>query len=216
MSSKRIGTDTIRFNRPPVFLSWANSGGKMEAKGPLSGYFDLLETDSFRGEKTWELAETAMQIQTLERALGKGRLKPSELSLVFGGDLLNQCTGTSYAMRHWGLPFFGVYSACASMGESLALAAMSIAGGTAHSAAAIASSHYCTAERQYRTPMPYGNQRTPSAQWTATACGCCILAAEGSGPRITHAVPGRVTDLGITDANNMGAAMAPEDVKLAP
>ncbi len=209
MSSKRIGKDTVRFTHPPVFLSWASSGGKMEAQGPLSPYFDLLEEDSFRGEKTWEMAETAMQIQTLGRALEKGRLAPADLDLVFGGDLLNQCTGTSFAMRHWGLPFYGVYSACASLGESLALAAMSVSGGYALRAAAITSSHYCTAERQYRTPMPYGNQRTPSAQWTATACGCCILSYDGSGPRITHATAGRVTDLGITDASNMGAAMAP-------
>ena len=209
MSSKRIGAGTIRFSQPPVFLSWANCGGKMEAQGPLSRYFDQLEEDSFWGEKTWEMAKSAMQIRTLAKAMEKGKLARADLSLVFGGDLLNQCTGTSFAMRHYGLPFYGVYSACASMGESLALAAMSIAGGCALRAAAITSSHYCTAERQYRTPMPYGNQRTPTAQWTATACGCCILGHAGAGPRITHAVPGRVTDMGITDANNMGAAMAP-------
>ncbi len=209
MSSKRIGRDTVRFTHPPTILSFAASGGKMEAEGPLSRYFDLLETDSFRGEKTWEAAETAMQIQTMEAALKKGRLAFESLSLVFGGDLLNQCTATSFAMRHWGLPFCGVYNACASISESLILAAMSVDGGFASCTAAIASSHYCTAERQYRTPMPYGNQRAPTAQWTATACGCCILGTGSSGPRITHAVPGRIVDPGITDVNNMGAAMAP-------
>lgn len=209
MSCKRIGQDTIRFTRPPVFRAWASCGGKMEAQGPLASCFDTLEPDSFWGEKTWEMAESAMQIHCLALALKKGGLTADRLSLVFGGDLLNQCTGTSFAMRHHGAPFYGVYSACASMGESLSLAAMSLASGAAFSAAAITSSHYCTAERQYRTPMPYGNQRTPTAQWTATACGCCLLTAEGAGPRLTHAVTGRVTDLGVTDANNMGAAMAP-------
>ncbi len=208
-SSKRIGSSTIRFASPPVFLSWANCGGKMEARGPLSRYFDILEEDSFWGEQTWERAESAMQIRAMELALKKAELKRSDISLAFGGDLLNQCTGTSFAMRHWGIPYFGAYTACATMAESLILAAMSIDGGYADRSAAIASSHYCTAERQYRTPMPYGNQRTPTAQWTATACGCCILGSKGSGPRITHAVPGRITDLGLTDPNSMGAAMAP-------
>ena len=209
MSCKRIGQDTIRFTRPPVFRAWANCGGKMEAQGPLASSFDTLEPDSFFGEKTWEAAESAMQIRCLSQALKKGGLTADRLSLAFGGDLLNQCTGTSFAMRHHGVPFCGVYSACASMGESLLLAAMSVASGAALSAAAMASSHYCTAERQYRTPLPYGSQRAPTAQWTATACGCCVLTAEGGGPRVTAAVPGRVTDLGLTDSCNMGAAMAP-------
>ena len=157
-----------------------------------------------------------MQIRAMELALKKANLKRGDISLAFGGDLLNQCIGTSFAMRHWGMPYFGAYTACATMAESLILAAMSIDSGYACHASAIASSHYCTAERQYRTPMPYGNQRTPTAQWTATACGCCILGGAGSGPRITHAVPGRIVDLGLTDPNSMGAAMAPVDVKLAP
>ena len=207
--SKRIGASTIRFETAPVFLSWANCGGKMEAQGPLSRYFDLLEEDSFWGEKTWERAENVMQIRAMEMALEKAKLSKEDIHLAFGGDLLNQCTGTSFAMRHWQMPYFGAYTACATMAESLILAAMSIDGGFAERTSAIASSHYCTAERQYRTPMPYGNQRTPTAQWTATACGCCILGAKGSGPRITHAVPGRIVDLGLNDPNSMGAAMAP-------
>lgn len=181
----------------------------MEAQGPLARYFDLLEPDSFWGEKTWERAENVMQIHTMETALRKAQLRAQDIDLTFGGDLLNQCTGTSFAMRHFQRPFFGAYTACATIAESLILAAMSIDGGFAARCSAIASSHYCTAERQYRTPMPYGNQRTPTAQWTATACGCFLLGAEGTGPRITRAVAGTIVDAGLNDPNSMGAAMAP-------
>lgn len=209
MSHKRIGAQTVAFDSPPVILSSACIGGKMETQGPLSRYFDLLQEDSFFGQKTWEQAETVMQKLSIAKALEKAGLMKSDLDYAFGGDLLNQCTGTSFALRDFGIPFCGVYGACSTMSESLALAAMSIDGGYASHTLAIASSHYCTAERQYRMPMPYGSQRTPTQQWTATACGCCVLGDSGSGPRITHATIGRIIDKGITDANNMGAAMAP-------
>ena len=209
MNGKRIGAQTVALAHPPAILAAANAGGKMEGRGPLARYFDLLNDDSFWGEKTWEKAESAMQKKALSKAMEKGGLTRADIDCLIGGDLLNQCIGTSFSAREFGIPFYGVYGACSTMGESLALAAMLIDGGFARIAAAIASSHFCTAERQYRMPVPYGNQRTPTAQWTATACGCCILGAEGDGPRITHAVCGRIVDKGITDANNMGAAMAP-------
>ena len=207
METKRIGAQTLRFSRPPRVESFANIGAKLEGQGPLADYFDELSEDSFFGEKTWEKGEACMQKRVLSRALEKATRRPEELDLIFAGDLLNQCIGTS--LREFGVPLCGVYGACSTMGESLALAAMSIDGGFARRAAAMTSSHFCTAERQYRMPVPYGSQRTPTAQWTATAAGCCILSNEGRGPAVTHAAIGRIVDRGITDANNMGAAMAP-------
>ena len=209
METKRIGAQTLRFSRPPRVESFANIGAKLEGQGPLADYFDELSEDSFFGEKTWEKGEACMQKRVLSRAMEKATRKPEELDLIFAGDLLNQCIGTSFALREFGVPLCGVYGACSTMGESLALAAMSIDGGFARRAAAMTSSHFCTAERQYRMPVPYGSQRTPTAQWTATGSGCCLLACEGEGPYITHVTTGKIVDKGVTDANNMGAAMAP-------
>ena len=216
MNNKRVGRRTIAFSHPPAVLSCANIGGKIEGEGPLASAFDELTEDSFYGEKTWEKAESAMQKSVLARALGRANLREENLDYILAGDLLNQCIGSTFALRESGIPLFGIYGACSNMGEGLALASALIDGGFADRAAALTSSHYCTAERQYRMPMPYGNQRTPTAQWTATAAGCVILGTEGSGPRITHATCGRIVDKGVTDASNMGAAMAPVDVKLAP
>ena len=208
METKRIGAQTLRFSRPPRVESFANIGAKLEGQGPLADYFDELSEDSFFGEKTWEKGEARMQKRVLSRALEKATRRPEELDLIFAGDLLNQCIGTSFALREFGVPLCGVYGACSTMGESLALAAMSIDGGFARRAAAMTSSHFCTAERQYRMPVPYGSQRSPTAQWTATAAGCTLLSAQGPGPYITHVTCGKIVDQGITDPNNMGAAMA--------
>lgn len=209
MNSKRIGRRTVALQTPPSVLSFANIGGRMEGQGPLAKYFDELCDDSFFGEKTWEKAEATMQRRVLRRALEQAGLKPGDVDYVLAGDLLNQCIGSSFGLRELGIPFFGLYGACSTMGEALALASLLIDGGFAETVAAQASSHFCTAERQYRMPVPYGSQRTPTAQWTATAAGCCILSNEGRGPAVTHAAIGRIVDRGITDANNMGAAMAP-------
>lgn len=209
MSCKKIGSQTVALDTPPSVLSFANFGGKFESQGPLAGYFDDLCQDSFFGEKTWEQGESAMQKRVLQNALSKANLKAGQLDYILAGDLLNQCIGTSFGLRESNIPFFGLYGACSTMGESLGLAAMLIDGGFARRCAALTSSHFCTAERQYRMPVPYGNQRTPTAQWTATAAGCTILGSEGPGPYITHVTCGKIVDKGITDANNMGAAMAP-------
>lgn len=197
------------FAEPVHILSWANVGGKLESQGPLRDYFDELEQDSFFGQKTWEQAESVMQSLVLQKALQKCGKTMEDLSAVFGGDLLNQCTAASFAVRNTGIPFCGIYGACSTMGEGLLLASSLLHGGFLQRAAVMTSSHFCAAERQYRSPVPYGSQRSPTAQWTATAAGCCILDRQGSGPRITHALMGRVIDLGITDITNMGAAMAP-------
>ena len=209
MEHRRIGRQTVRLRNQPSVVSFANIGGKMEGNGPLSDHFDELDDDPFFGKKTWEQGESAMQQRALNRALTKGGLKGDDLDYVFAGDLLNQCIGSSFGLREFGIPFWGIYGACSTMGEGIALAAMLIDGGFARRAAAVTSSHFCTAERQYRMPVPYGSQRTPTAQWTATAAGCCILGDQGDGPYVTHITCGRMVDLGITDPNNMGAAMAP-------
>ena len=209
MQSKRLGRQTVRLSRPPSVVSFAAIGSRQEAKGPLAAYFDELSGDSFFGTKTWEQGESAMQSLALQRALQKGGLKPGDLDYILAGDLLNQCIGTSFGLRDFRIPFFGLYGACSTMGESIALASLLIDGGFARLAGAMTSSHYCTAERQYRMPVPYGSQRTPTAQWTATAAGCCVLGAQGDGPYVTHVTCGRIVDMGIIDPNNMGAAMAP-------
>lgn len=209
MLNKRVGQRTIALAHPPSVLSFSNIGGKCEGRGPLSTYFDELNDDSFFGQQTWEKAESTMQKKVLQRALEQARLKPKDLDYVLAGDLLNQCIGSSFGLREFGIPFYGLYGACSTMGESLSLAAMLIDGGFARTCAAMTSSHFCTAERQYRMPVPYGSQRPPTAQWTATAAGCTILSADGPGPYLTHVTCGKIVDKGISDANNMGAAMAP-------
>ena len=209
MTAKRLGRQTVALSDPVSVLSFANIGGKQEARGPLAGYFDELNPDAYFGQKSWEKGESAMQQFALSRAMEKGGIIAEEVDCVLAGDLLNQCIGTSFGLRDFKIPFYGLYGACSTMGESLSLAALLIDGGFASIVAAMTSSHFCTAERQYRMPVLYGNQRTPTAQWTATASGCCILSRRGDGPYITHVTCGRIVDLGIKDANNMGAAMAP-------
>lgn len=209
LTNKHIGPQTVALASPPSVVAFSNIGGKLEGKGPLAAYFDELSQDSFFGADTWEKGESAMQERVLRRALKKAGMEAQDLDYVLAGDLLNQCIGTSFGLRSFHIPFYGLYGACSTMGESLALGAMLIDGGFASFIAALTSSHFCTAERQYRMPVPYGNQRTPTAQWTATAAGCCILGAQGDGPYVTHVTCGRIVDKGITDANNMGAAMAP-------
>ena len=206
---KRLGRRTVALERPPHIVACANLGGRQEKEGPLAAFFDELCDDSFLGQKTWEAAESEMQKRVLRRALERANLDSRDLDFLLAGDLLNQCVGSSFAARDFSVPFLGLYGACSTMGEALALAALLIDGGFARTAAAMTSSHFCTAERQYRMPVPYGSQRTPTAQWTATAAGCAILAARGAGPKITHVAFGAVIDKGVTDANNMGAAMAP-------
>ena len=208
-----MGRQTVALAAPPSVVSFANIGGKFEGNGPLADSFDELNEDSFFGQKTWEQGESVMQKRVLENALKKAGLESKQLDYILAGDLLNQCIGSSFGLRDFGIPFYGLYGACSTMGESLSLASLLIDGGFAERCAALTSSHFCTAERQYRMPVPYGSQRPPAAQWTATAAGCTILAAEGPGPYVTHVTCGTIEDLGICDANNMGAAMAPAAYK---
>ena len=205
----KLGRQSFHFPVPPVILSWASAAGKKEGQGPLGRSFDAICQDPFLGEKTWEQGEQAMQKMVLRRALRKAELTEEKLSVVFSGDLLNQCTASSFPLKNTGIPHIGLYGACSTMAESLLLGAMAVGGGFAEVAGSVSSSHFCGTERQYRFPLGYGGQRTPTSQWTVTGAGAALIGNRGSGPRITGCTIGTVRDLGIRDANNMGAAMAP-------
>ncbi len=204
-----MGRQTVRLESPPSVAGFGNVVGRREMEGPLAACFDGSGRNALFGEKTWEKAESAMQKQALIRALDRAEKTVSDVDVIFAGDLLNQCISSTFALRDQGIPFLGVYGACSTMAESLALAALVIDGGFAACTAAMTSSHFCTAERQYRTPLEYGCQRTPTAQWTATAAGAVILTEAGPGPYVTHVTWGRIVDKGVVDTSNMGAAMAP-------
>lgn len=208
MASK-IGKRTILFENKPHITSYASVVGKKEHEGPLSKEFDYYTQDSFFGEKTFEKAESKLQKTAVNIALDKAGLKPEDIDHIFAGDLLNQCIGSSFSIRDFGIPFIGLYGACSTMALSTALASIFVETGISQRALAVTSSHFCSAERQYRFPLNYGAQRTPTAQWTVTGSGAVILEQKNEGPFINAVTFGEIEDLGITDANNMGAAMAP-------
>ncbi|MEF9969123.1 MAG: stage V sporulation protein AD [Ruthenibacterium sp.] len=201
--------DTIFFDSPPSISAFAAVGGKKESEGPLAADFDVLMTDTTCGEKTWEKAESDFAARAIETVLQKGKLRLSALDAVFSGDLQCQCTASAYAMRGFDVPFLGLYGACSTMAQGIGLAACMVAGGCMQQALAMTSSHFCTAERQYRTPLAYGGKRTPTSQWTVTAAGAAVVAQRGGPPYVKAVTFGRVRDYAITDINNMGAAMAP-------
>lgn len=207
--ARKLGQQTIVPDQSITVLSAGCAVGKKEGEGPLRQYFDHIDTDDTFGQDSWENAEIAMQKCALSQALDKAALTAGQLDWLFAGDLLNQCVCSSFAARNLSLPFFGLYGACSTMGEGLCLSSLVLDGGGGQRAAVLSSSHFCSAERQYRTPLEYGCQRTPTAQWTVTGSGAVILSRGGTGPRITHITPGKIVDKGIRDTNNMGAAMAP-------
>ena len=211
MNSKRIGKRTAALQTPPSVLSFANIGGRMGGQGPLAKYFDELCDDSFFGEKTWEKAEATMQRRVLRRALEQAGLKPGDVDYVLAGDLLNQCIGSSFGLRELGIPFFGLYGACSTMGEGLQLGSMTVAGDFADRVLVTASSHFASAEKQFRFPLEYGNQRPLSATWTVTGCGAVVLGKGGGGSplaRVAGITTGKIVDMDFKDSMNMGAAMA--------
>ena len=206
--TQRCG-DTLLFRMPPVIAAQAAVGGKKEGEGPLAAAFDELSSDNRFGQSSWEAAEKYLQLRAARLCLQKAQLPEEKVRLVLAGDLQAQCTASGYAMRELGVPFAGVFGACSTMAETLGLGAALCASGAAEHLLAMASSHFCAAERQFRTPLSYGAVRTPTAQWTATAAGACLLRPAGQGVGIRAVTFGRVQDLGIRDINNMGAAMAP-------
>lgn len=209
MAEKRLGKSTVQLANPPSIEGFACTVGKKEGEGPLASSFDYIGKDPYWGEKTWEAAESAMLKQAFDMALNKAGTAPSDVNYVFAGDLLNQSIGAVFGLRESAIPYYGIFGACSTMAQGLALAAMSLDGGFADTVSAAASSHFCTAERQFRFPLEYGGQRTPAAQWTVTGAGAALLKSQGEGPYITHITTGIMVDYGIVDASNMGAAMAP-------
>ena len=201
--------DTLLFPTPPVVAAHAAIGGKKEGEGPLAACFDELSADNFFGQSNWEAAEKEMALRAARLCLKKAETTPDNVSLALAGDLQAQCTASSYALRELGIPFAGLFGACSTMAEALGLGAALCSAGMADGLLAMTSSHFCAAERQFRTPLSYGAVRTPTAQWTATAAGCCLLRPAGQGVGIAAATLGRVQDYNIKDINNMGAAMAP-------
>ena len=205
----RKGAQTLVFGSKPVILSRAAIGGKKEGEGPLAAYFDFLGKDAKLGQKTFEKAESKLQELALDTAKRKLGVSYEDIDVLFAGDLLNQCISSSFAARGTSIPFLGLYGACSTMAESLLMAAAFVDAGFADTAAALTSSHFASAERQYRFPLGYGGQRTPTSQWTVTGAGAVLLGGGERGIRITAATIGSIVDRGICDANNMGAAMAP-------
>ncbi len=207
--SRYINEGTIELTSMPSIISYASAGGKMEGEGPLGDSFDYLSEDSSFGESSWEKAESRLQQHAFEKAIAKGNVSEGDISFLFAGDLLNQCTGSAYSARATGIPFLGLYGACSTMAESLSLSSIFADNNIGNYSAAITSSHFCSAERQFRFPETYGGQRTPTAQWTSTASGCAIVGDHNKPPYVKAVTIGKICDLGIKDANNMGAAMAP-------
>ena len=226
MAKQKRGRQSFELSEPPVITHWASVAGKKESEGPLAHTFDIRSQDTYFGQKTWEQGEKQMQKLALRKLAEKSGMLPGEFDIVFSGDLLNQCIGSSFTLRNMNIPHLGLYGACSTMAESLLMASMAIGGGFADKVVAMTSSHFASSERQYRFPLGYGGQRTPTAQWTVTGSGAALVCAEGKGPKITACTIGTVKDLGIKDANNMGAAMAPaalstikahfEDMKTGP
>ena len=209
MEKQQVGRQSFRLNEPPVITAWASVAGKKEGEGPLREYFDVTVKDPYFGQKTWEQGERRMQQIALMTLAQKAEIHPKDFGLVFSGDLLNQCIGSSFSLKNMNIPHLGLYGACSTMAESLLLSAMTVGGGFSDKVVAMTSSHFASSERQYRFPLNYGGQRPPTSQWTVTGAGAALVCHKGKGPRITGCTIGTVTDLGIKDANNMGAAMAP-------
>lgn len=206
---KKIGKRTIEFDTPPSILSSAGVAGPKESEGPLSKEFDRVFSDSMIGQDSWEKAESYLQKKAVELALTKLRLKESDVTYIFAGDLLNQCTASSFGLREMNIPLIGVYGACSTMALSLINASVYAESIDNSINVAVTSSHFCSAERQYRFPLEYGGVRPPTSQWTVTGSGAAVVGYDDVSPKISAFTVGKIVDMGITDANNMGAAMAP-------
>lgn len=211
--NKRSGKNTVVFENPPVILSYASIVGKKEGEGPLKDLFDVIEEEAMLGKKTWEEAESTFLKKAAEKALEKACLSAKDIQFIFSGDLLGQLIATSFGVKDFEIPLIGLYGACSTMGEALAIGSMTVDGGFADQILALTSSHFASAEKEFRFPLVYGNQRPLSATWTITGSGSVILGKgdikSQNNPVITSATIGKIVDLGVKDSMNMGACMAP-------
>lgn len=203
-----IDKGVFRLETLPTIHSYASVVGQKEGEGPLGKYFDQVVQDSHFGKDTWEQAESRFQLEALSMAIRKGQLAKEDVDAVCSGDLINQCIGSTYGLKELEIPYIGIYGACSTMAEGLMLSSVLVDSGVAKRAAAVTSSHFSTAERQFRFPLSYGGQRTPTSQWTCTASGAMIIDGQGA-IEIVGGCIGKITDMGVTDINNMGSAMAP-------
>ena len=217
MGTKRQGRYTVMFEKPPIIRSYAAIVGEKESEGPLGAYFDTVCEDPMMGQDSWEAAEGQLQYTAVLKALDKAFLRPEDIDYLFAGDLLGQTIATSFGVMELQIPHFGLYGACSTMGESLSLASMAIDGGFASRVVAVTSSHFASAEKQFRYPLGYGNQRSLASTWTVTGSGALVLenAEECSEQaakkcvRVHGITTGKIMDYGIKDSQNMGACMAP-------
>lgn len=208
----RVGNRTIILDNPVFIKAFASVVSKKESEGPLKDYFDKINLDMMFGEESWEKAESVLQKTAANICIEKSGLRENDIDCMFAGDLLNQCIGSTYGLRDLSIPFLGLYGACSTMAEGLALASIFCESGAAKNTLSLTSSHFCSSERQFRFPLDYGSQRPPTAQWTVTGSGAVILTTDEKTAlplKIDSVCFGKIIDLGITDINNMGAAMAP-------
>lgn len=215
MNNQAVGKQTIVFDNPPAIISSASVVGEMEGQGPLGAFFDQIETDPTFGQDSWELGESEMVRRAVSTAITKSGIEQTDIRYIFGGDLLGQLIGTTFGLADFNIPLFGLYGACSTSGEALSLAAMTAAAGYAQNVIAVTSSHYGGAEKQFRFPLEYGNQRPLSATWTVTGSGAFVVSSTSSNqpnsryPHITSVTTGKIVDYGVRDSLNMGACMAP-------
>lgn len=214
--AKKIGNSTYLLENSPSIIGYGSVVGKNEKEGPLGNEFDSFDNDCRFGEKTFEKAESRLQKIAVETALRKANLCENDIDLIFAGDLLNQCIGSTFGLREKAIPFVGIYGACSTMALGIGMASIFVDSGVIKNAVAVTSSHFCSAERQYRFPLEYGAVRPQTAQRTVTGSGATVLSIGENKPYINAVTFGKICDLGIDDANNMGAAMAPVSVKLRP
>ena len=205
---KKTGKQSYVLNHPVNIAATASIVGPKEKEGPLHQYFDQCLEDEFWGEKSWEKAESKIIKETVGMAVSKSGIATNEIDFCFAGDLLNQCIASSFGLRESNVPFIGMFGACSTFIEGMLCGSVFIDGDFASNVVCAASSHFCSAEKQFRFPLELGNQRPPTSQWTVTGAGAAVLTKEGTGPFITTITPGKIVDMGIKDSNNMGAAMA--------
>ncbi|MGL4655928.1 MAG: stage V sporulation protein AD [Sarcina sp.] len=212
MLEQKIGKQTVELKNKPRIIAAASIVGPKEGKGPYREFFDIILDDEKNGKDSYEKAESSLIFNSINEVMRKADLKEEDIDYLFAGDLLNQIAASNFAARELKIPFFGLYGACSTMAESLSLASMTMNAGYAKYVIAATSSHFSSAERQFRFPLEYGGQRKEISQWTVTGSGAMLLGENGDYPYVTHITTGIVKDYGIKDPENMGVAMAPAAV----